>query len=128
MPITALAAALIALLFVALSLRVISYRGTAKVSLGDGDNVILQRRIRAQANCAEYAPLGLILLGLAESLPTPQIMLWGLGGILVLGRFMHGIGMTRAKPNVLLRLGGMNLTLMAILGLAVVLLARVLFP
>ncbi|MEO0679422.1 MAG: MAPEG family protein, partial [Pseudomonadota bacterium] len=41
-------------------------RQGAGVSLGDGGDLRLQRRTRAQGNLVEYAPLFLILLALAE--------------------------------------------------------------
>lgn len=62
--ITSVYAAAIALLLLALSWRVIEARRAGRVSLGDGGDRALLRRIRAQGNCAEYAPMGLILLAL----------------------------------------------------------------
>ena len=62
--ITPLYAGLIALLFIFLSYRVIKVRRGDRISLGDGENPDMAYRIRAQANCAEYAPLGLILLAM----------------------------------------------------------------
>ncbi len=117
MPVTSLYAALVAMLFLVLSWRVIARRRSQKVSLGDGDDRALRRRIRAQANCSEYAPLGLILLGFAESLDTPVWVLHGLGLMLLAGRVMHGLALTRETPSMLLRQAGMLLTLI-MLGLS----------
>jgi uncharacterized protein len=108
MPITALYAALIAVLFIVLSFRVINVRGSAKVSLGDGGNKELEKRIRAHANCAEYAPLGLILIGLAESLHAGSFVLHALGGTLLAARTLHAVGIS--KTIMRLRLVGMVLT------------------
>ncbi len=69
--ITPLYAGLIALLFVALSYRVITVRRGNKISLGDAGRSDMAYRIRAQANCAEYAPMGLILLAMAEMQGAP---------------------------------------------------------
>jgi uncharacterized membrane protein YecN with MAPEG domain len=55
-------AALIALLYVALSWYVIAYHRANLISLGDTGDKALLKRIRAKANYAEYAPFGLILL------------------------------------------------------------------
>ena len=66
MPITAVFAALLAPLFLVLSYRVIKLRGSTRTALGDGGNPELLRRMRVQANFAEYAPLALVLIGLAE--------------------------------------------------------------
>ena len=71
MSVTPIYAGLIAVLFVALSLRVIAARRSARVGLGDGGDKTLLRRQRVQANCAEYAPLALGLMTLAELQSAP---------------------------------------------------------
>ena len=111
MPITALYAALIALLFIVLSFRVIFVRGSEKISLGDGGNKELEKRIRAHANCAEYAPFALILIGLAESLHAGSFVLHALGGTPLLARTLHAVGISRTPQFVPARAGGMILTL-----------------
>ena len=60
--ITLLYAALCTLLVLALAGRVMAYRLTHKVGLGDGGHGDLQRRIRAHANAVEYLPLALLLM------------------------------------------------------------------
>ena len=60
--ITGLYGALIALVFLALSARVIMYRRANQLGLGDHGDKSLMKRMRAQANCAEYAPFGLLLM------------------------------------------------------------------
>lgn len=59
-------AAILALLIVWLSLRVIKLRRIKKVRLGDGGEPELQVAIRAQGNATEYVPISLILLVLLE--------------------------------------------------------------
>ena len=71
--ITGLYAAALALLFVVLSARVITVRRANKVSLGDGGDADLLARVRAQGNFAEYAPLGIVLILIAELQATPEI-------------------------------------------------------
>ncbi|MDJ0821215.1 MAG: MAPEG family protein [Paracoccaceae bacterium] len=114
-PITALYAAALALLFIGLSLRVITYRRSNRLSLGDeGDRRLLQR-MRAQANCAEYAPFGVLLLLLAELQGAPDLGVHALGLTLLAGRVMHAVGFSR-RPNIMaLRVGGMVLTMTMIL-------------
>jgi hypothetical protein len=82
--VTPLYAGLLGLLFVILSLRVITTRFTARVTLGDGGDKMLAKRIRVHGNFAEYAPMGLILLTLAELQGAP---LWvvHLLGVMLLG-------------------------------------------
>lgn len=117
MPITATYAALLAFLFVALSIRVIRSRRGARVAIGDGGNAILLRRMRVQANFAEYVPLALILLGLAESLRSPSLLLHAAGIVLVGARLVHAVGVSRPDEDFRLRVAGMTGTLTVILGL-----------
>ncbi len=110
MPITALYAALLGLVLLVLSFRVIAVRLKEKVSLGDGDKPVLEKRIRAHANFAEYTPLCLILIGLAESLHAPHLALHGLGASLLAGRILHGYGISQTPQFIPGRFIGMNLT------------------
>ncbi len=59
-------AALLALLFMVLSVRVMRERGRARVAIGTGGNIALERRIRVHGNFAEYVPLALLLLAFME--------------------------------------------------------------
>jgi uncharacterized protein len=74
----------------------------------------LARAIRAHANCAEYAPIGIILIGLAESLAVPAPILHGLGIGLVAGRVVHAYGVSQEPENLRFRVAGMGLTITAI--------------
>ncbi len=109
--VTPLYAGFLALLFITLSLRVIKHRRYARVSTGDGGDATLQRKMRVQANCAEYAPIGLILLGLAEMQRAPDWSLHLLGTMLFLGRLAHAAGMGATPQRMGLRVSGMALTL-----------------
>jgi uncharacterized membrane protein YecN with MAPEG domain len=115
MPTTALYASLLAFLFVFLSVRVIRTRRGAHVALGDGGDRLLLRRMRVQANFAEYVPLALILIGLAESLGAPAALLHGLGTGLVAGRASHAFGVSRDPEDFRFRVAGMGATLTIIL-------------
>ena len=55
-------AAILSLIFIGLSLRVITGRFRTKTSFGDGGNADLNARIRTHSNFAECIPLALILL------------------------------------------------------------------
>ena len=66
MSVTPIYAGLLALLFILLSMRVIGTRRAARVALGDGGIPALLRRQRVHGNFAEYAPLALLLMALAE--------------------------------------------------------------
>ena len=71
LPITTLAASALALLLFVVSLRVIFFRRKNRISIGDGGEEELAYRVRAQANLTEYAPITLILIGLAELQDAP---------------------------------------------------------
>ena len=118
MPITAFYAALLAILFLILSFRVIGVRRGQKVEIGDGGDKELFRRTRVHANFAEYAPLALLLLALAESLKTPSLMLHAVGLALLVGRIIHAIGLSQTPHILPLRFGGMVMTFGAILAAA----------
>lgn len=97
LPITALYAGLLALLFLVLSIRVVQRRGAAGINLGDGGDPALNRRIRAHANFAEYVPLLLILLALLEGGGAPAWLLHALGIALVAARLGHGYALAFAR-------------------------------
>ena len=59
-------AALLAILFIALSVRALRLRRHLKIAVGDAGNTQMLRAMRAHANFAEYVPLGLLLLTLVE--------------------------------------------------------------
>lgn len=91
MPITLTTASLLGLLLIYLSFDVAKTRGKTKTDLGDGGNPDMLRAIRAQGNLVEYAPMGVILIGLLEYHNTNQWLLIALASFFMLGRFMHGL-------------------------------------
>ena len=109
--ITSIYASLIAILFLWLSARVIIYRRRNRISLGDSGSKSLLKRMRAHANCAEYAPIALILLALVEFSGAPSYVVHGLGVLLVAGRFVHGWGFSASPPVMNARVLGMVVTL-----------------
>ena len=117
MTITAFYAALLAALFLLLSIRVIGWCRVHRVELGDGDNRELLRRMRVHANFAEYVPFTLLLMALAESMAPPRPLLHLVGLMLVAGRLLHAYGLSQAPQILRYRVWGMQLTLTA-LGIA----------
>ncbi|MCC6206841.1 MAG: MAPEG family protein [Gammaproteobacteria bacterium] len=114
--ITSFYAAMLALLIVWLSLRVIRMRWAKKVRLGDGGDSELQAAIRAQGNAAEYVPLSLVLLALLE-LGGAHMALLHAGGLSVLvGRLLHARGLLTETLHY--RKLGMQITIFALIGLA----------
>jgi len=125
--ITALYAGLIGLVFIALSWRVILYRRANMISLGDSGDKALLKRMRAQSNCAEYAPIGIVLLLLAELAGAPVLALHIIGIALVAGRIVHAIGFSSTPQKMILRQLGMVLTLSTITLTSLGLIADTLF-
>ena len=110
MGITAIYAGLLAVFFIILSVRVIGVRQSARVAVGDEGNLALRRRIRAHGNFAEYVPMAIVLMGLAEGLFAPPLLLHAMGVALVAGRLLHATGISRVDEKLWLRITGMTLT------------------
>ena len=117
--VTPVYAAFLAVVFVALSLRVIFMRQQAKVSLGDGGDQRLLRRQRVQGNFAEYVPFALLLMALAELQGAPAWSLNLIGLTLVAGRLLHAYGVNQEAEKLQFRGGGMVLTFFALVSGAV---------
>ena len=118
-------AALLGILLIILSLRVIALRGSPAFNWftfrSQGD-IPLQRAIRGHGNLTEYAPIFLILLYFVEKSGFDVTAVHWYGSVFVLGRLMHGVCFGFLEKNMFLRVGGTILTLFPILGLSVVLL------
>ena len=110
MPVTALYASLLTPLFLLLASRVIRARRGAGVAVGDGGDSLLMRRMRVQANFAEYVPLALLLMALAENLGTSVWLLHALGLALLGGRLMHAFGMSQTEEKFSFRVVGVATT------------------
>ncbi len=116
-------AAILGLVFIGLSVMTIRERRIASVSLGDGDNEMLRRRIRAHANFAEYVPIGLFLLTGAALAEMPIWLIHVCGIALIAGRLLHARAIYTRDGR--LRIAGMAATL-TVIGLAsLTILARV---
>jgi hypothetical protein len=117
--ITALYAGLMALLLIVLGLRVVALRRSHRVGIGDGGEGGLQRAIRVHANAVEWGLPVLLLLLVAELNRASPLLLHVAGIALVLGRFMHAVGLTARTGLSVGRSGGMALTIAALVVLAV---------
>ncbi len=107
-------AAALTVLFLFLSARVILFRRANQIDLGDGKDDQMLRRMRAHGNFAEYAPWGLLLMGIAELNGRPGWLLHVMGLLLIVGRIVHGLNFTFALRSMPMRAGGMILTLVAL--------------
>ena len=117
LPITLTIAGAAAILHIWLAVRVSRARRQLKVSVGDGGNEALLRRIRAHGNYVENMPFFLILLGLVELAGGDPRILWGIAIAFVLARITHAFGMDRPSSSGL-RVIGMVTSTLLLLGLA----------
>lgn len=122
MRITGIYAALAALLVLALAVRVMLRRMSARIGIGDGGDHELHKRIRAHANAIEYLPLGLILLLLVELNQTLPALVHAFGIALIVGRVLHAAGLSRSSATSAGRMLGIAATVLTIAAMAVLLL------
>ena len=120
--VTPLFAALLALMFVLLSINVVRLRMREQISLGDGGNNKLNRAIRIHANFIEYVPLTLLLMWLLESLDLSAARVYWVGVALLIARILHFIGMTFPRKLMILRQLGVMLSFVLLVYLSLALL------
>lgn len=117
--ITPIYAALLAFLYVALSVNVIRQRRDGKISVGDHGDKAMIKAMRTQANCVEYAPFSLLLIAMVELQGAGGWLVNLLGLSLLAGRLMHAYGFGKTPQIMIFRQIGMMLTFAAILIAAV---------
>jgi uncharacterized membrane protein YecN with MAPEG domain len=118
LPISLASAAAAALTNIWLSIRIGQMRGAKKISIGDGGDEALIRRMRAQANFIENTPIVLVLIAVIELARPINPWLTGVAVLYVLGRIAHGLGMDGGA----LKLGrgiGTLITMVTLLGLGI---------
>ncbi|CUS48571.1 MAG: putative relative of glutathione S-transferase, MAPEG superfamily [Idiomarinaceae bacterium HL-53] len=96
LPITSLFAALLTLLLIVLSVRIIRQRWINRVGIGTGESKALEIAVRIHGNFVEYVPMSLILLALMELGGASPQLLYALGGLLFVARVCHAIGLTKS--------------------------------
>lgn len=117
-PVSFLYAALLGLLLIALSINVVLARRRYRVRLGVGTEEGMRQAVRVQANFAEYVPLAVVLLILAEltGLPPPAVHAAGL--LLLTSRVLHAWGLAHSPGRTFGRFYGTAGTWLAIIGLS----------
>ncbi|MGE3595783.1 MAG: MAPEG family protein [Dehalococcoidia bacterium] len=110
MPVVALYAALLSLLFIGLSARTIGLRRRLQIGIGDAGSAEMLRAMRVYSNFAEYVPLALLLIYFAEVSGAPHALVHALGLSLLLGRLVHAYGVSQVNENFRFRVVGMVVT------------------
>lgn len=126
MHVTGIYAALAALLVLLLAARVSLARRRSGVGIGAGGDHELGRRIRVHANAVESLPLALLLLLLLDLGQTPPLWLHVFGVLLIIGRVLHAIGLSRTAGVSFGRFVGTALTWGVMLVMAALLLWKAL--
>ncbi|WP_298465879.1 MAPEG family protein [uncultured Erythrobacter sp.] len=126
--ITAVTAAVLALLLLVTAIETVSKRLKLKAAFGDADDPGLIAAMRSHGNLSEHAPIVLIMLGLLEFGGANSTLLISIAGAFIVGRFAHVIGLhQRSEPGKapLARQIGVILTWLTLLALAILLLVGV---
>lgn len=97
LPITSLFAALLTLLLLVLTFRIISIRRTEHIGLGIGESKALEVAVRTHGNFIEFVPLSLILLGLMELAGASTMFLYLCGAVLFFARVSHAVGLAKSR-------------------------------
>jgi uncharacterized membrane protein YecN with MAPEG domain len=117
--VTLAAAAAAAVLNIWLSIRIGAVRRALSISVGDGGNESLERRMRAQANFVENTPFVLVLIAAIELAGAGGGWLAYVAAAYFVGRVLHGFGMDGGNWS-WGRMVGTLVTMLVLLGLAVV--------
>ncbi|MDF1721165.1 MAG: MAPEG family protein [Minwuia sp.] len=113
--ITMLYGGLLGLLLIVLSFRVVGYRRSSGVGIGDGGNEAASRLIRVQANFVEYVPFALIIMLLLEMNGENPVALHIFGALLFLARVAHASGLSQNPAYSRGRFGGALVTFLLLI-------------
>jgi uncharacterized membrane protein YecN with MAPEG domain len=124
--ITAFYLAILALIYAALSLRVIRLRQSNKAAFSDGGNTSLHRAIRAHGNFMEYVPIISLMVAMIEMSGASALRIHLLMGALLLSRLLHPLGMSAAPTTLRFqigRVGGIVITIGLLIACALTILS-----
>jgi len=108
-------AAILALVFVVLSVRTLRLRRSLKIAIGDAGNQAMLRAMRVHSNFAEYVPLSLLLIYFVEASGAWTWLVHPLCVVLLVGRGVHAYGVSQVRENYKFREFGMAMTFTALL-------------
>lgn len=89
---------------------VISNRLRRRISIGDAGQTDFARMVRGHGNFAEYAPITLLAIGVAELAGAPASILHACGILLLCGRGLHAYCFLFTPVGRRIRVTGMMLT------------------
>jgi len=118
-PVTALYAAVLAILVTAFAINVTATRMKLRISLGDGGNSLMSRAMRIHGNAIEYIPVALLLMIAYELNGGSRVVLHIAGIALVASRSLHAFALWRSDEPTLSRGAGQMLTRLTIAALAI---------
>lgn len=119
---TAFYAALLAVLMIVLRTIVTVVRAKTGISIEHNGNMALAERIRWHGNFIENVPMALILMGAAETGGAPLMLLNASGGILLVSRLLHPLGLRHDNAKAPLRIiSGIGTTLAMVLTIGFIL-------
>ena len=123
--ITALYGAILTLMYLGLTFYVIKSRVAADQSILHGDDMQLATKIRRHGNFAEFVPMALIVMALAEMGGGNPVALNAAGIILVVARAVQPFGMDPVKANKPARIiGGVGTHLSMLICVALIFMAQ----
>ena len=122
--ITPIFASIIGFIYFYISRQTILTRRKQKVLFGSNDNPEVTRMISAHSNLTSYAPLFLILFFLLEYQGFNKYVLVAFGVLFITGRILHFFAMKNGMDGLKIRVIAMRLTLMPIMVLSVLNLAK----
>lgn len=113
MSVTPLYAPMLALLFIALSVRTLLLRRQLGIPVGHGDSPLMHKAMRAHANFSEYVPLALLIIFFMELKTGETLWVHAACIALVAGRSLHAYGISQVQEDFRIRVSGMALTFTA---------------
>ncbi len=101
-------------LYSVMAVTIIAIRRKRRISIGDGAQQDFARIIRGHGNFAEYVPIALLALVIAELSGVPAVVLHGCGIVLIIGRSLHAYCFLCTPSGLNSRVSGMILTFLSL--------------
>lgn len=93
---SAAAGAILIILQALLMIAAGAYRGKSGISLGTGDDPVMERKVRRHGNLAENAGLFVAVLALAEMTVVPNIVVQYIAVAFIVARIFHAVALSSA--------------------------------